>query len=140
MNDEISINYEQENQPKKKGLKGCLISIITMIVVAIIVMICIVIFGANKATYQDVNIYDNEQTLTSYTFKFKPKRTIRDLQFEIAFYDSNKNYKSSIKKNVGDVQKGRTYTVTINITELSIEQAFSDYIEIKISDGKTSLF
>lgn len=143
---EIQPNYEAEkeieirhNKIPQRKTHGCLISIIILAIIAIVLW-GVFIFAKKDATNSDIIINDSQQNLTSYMFIFTPNKDIENLQFEIAFYDNNKNYKSSIKKNIGNVEKGQKYTVKISINDLSINQAFSDYISINVAGGKVPLF
>lgn len=134
---EVEQNNKNNNTQKSKSY-GCMVTIMTMIIVTVVIVLGLYFFGKKDATNSDVIINEGEQTLFSYSFTFIPKNDITDLQFEISFYD-NRTYKSSIKKNIGDVKKGEQYAVTINLTELSFSQAFSSKISIKVSGGKVKL-
>ena len=128
-----------ENNINTKGKSyGCMVTIITMIIVVVAVILGIYFFGNKEATNDDVTINQGETNLLSYSFTFIPKSNINDLKFEISFYDEKQN-KSNITKNVGDVKKGQQYTVTINLTELSLSQILSSEISIKVAGGKVAM-
>ncbi|MDE6294115.1 MAG: cytochrome c biogenesis protein ResB [Clostridiales bacterium] len=130
------MKMEEKDISEPKGKKyGCLI-----ILILIVIPLIIILFTVKKdATNDDVTINQGETGLLSYSFTFIPKNDIDDLQFEISFYDSNGKYISDITKTVGDVKKGQQYTVTVNLTELSFSQAFSNKISVKVSGGKVAL-
>lgn len=134
----MKVEEKDISEPKGKSY-GCMVTILTMITVLVVVVLCVYFFGTKDATNDDVTINQGETGLLSYSFTFIPKKDIDDLQFKISFYDSNGKYISDITKTVGDVKKGQQYTVTVNLTELSFSQAFSNKISVKVSGGKVAL-
>ncbi|MDE7108099.1 MAG: hypothetical protein K2O39_07240, partial [Clostridiales bacterium] len=103
------------------------------------VVLCLYFFGRKDATNDDVTINEGQDNLLSYTFTFIPNNDIDNLEFEITFYDNNRKQLSDITKKVGNVKKGKQYSVTINLTELSLKQIFSDYVSVRVSGGTTHI-
>ena len=134
------MNDESNQAINTKGRSyGCMVTIVTMLIIIVAVVLCLYFFGRKDATNDDVTINEGQDNLLSYTFTFIPNNDIDNLEFEVSFYDSNRKHLSDITKKVGNVKKGKQYSVTINLTELSLKQVFSDYVSINVSGGTTHI-
>lgn len=141
MQDNFSQQEEIDNKqiPKHSTSQGCFIAIATIIIVVVLTVLCLHFLIKRNATNADVIINKGETNLFSYSYTFIPQKDIDELQFEISFYDNNRKLISNITKSIGDVEKGKQYSVTINLTELSLSQVFSDYVSVRVSKGKIAI-
>lgn len=109
----------------------------------------IFIAGCNKestllsrdATNSDI-VFDlsNEFSL-NIEYKITPRIDINNLEITFKYYDKNNNLLTTKIKNVGNVEEGIEYSITVSLTEFSFLDVFKLHsVSARVTGGTVSYF
>ena len=144
-------------EKQKKFPMGCLITVVLLIGGLLLMIFLFVVpalkergttgtsvntDGAGKlfsrsANDDDIEFYNNKESLFSYDFQITPKTDIKDLQITFIFLDRNKNTVMTRNYILGNVTKGVTYSVTYGLQDIL---PTSVWVEPHVTGGTVSYF
>ena len=130
----------KEKEENPGCLKGCLVFTGVFTGCAVIVLSLFMLFFTLHIDSEDVELNYNPNILAvGVDCNVTAKLNIRDLELEFTFYDRQDKETYTLKKYVGDINKGETKKVTISIFEIQSEN-IPVTCKIKISNGRKALF
>ena len=96
---------------------------------------------SRSANNSDISIDLSTEFSFNMNYELIPRTDIKNLQLTFTFMDSNKNTITTKTKNIGNVNEGTKYTVSISLTEFSLTEIFSiQYAKCNVTGGTVSYF
>ncbi|MCH5162730.1 MAG: hypothetical protein J1G38_04500 [Clostridiales bacterium] len=116
------------------------IALLTPLLLLCIVGIVFIGIG-REATDDDINIDLEQKISLNMNFDITAYEDISDLEIKFEFTNKNGVVISTKYKKVGDVQKGKTYQVSIKLTEFSLSDIANAYeVSAEVTGGRVSYF
>ena len=143
------------SKEKKSCCSGCLVKVLgAMLVIAFIGIVGFNIIQRTLipnnnakpklwervATIHDIELEESYSFPVSISLKVVPKEDIKDLTIQINYLDPKQNVIKTDYHNFGNVEKAKTYSTKINITDFGITEIFTiEKCEFSVYSGTVSL-
>lgn len=137
-------NRKNMTKEQKKENPGCIKSFfvfagVFMACGVVIISLLILFFKVNISN-NDIEInYDPNISAIGIDCNVTAKINVEDVELEFTFYDYKQEKIYTLKKYVGDIEKGKTKTITVSMFEIKSEAVPITY-SVKISNGKSGFF
>ena len=135
-------NTQQENikQENPNWIHGCLIYCAVFFGSAIILGIILFFIFGIPLQKEDLEInYNPNLTAIGIDCNVTAKTNVKDIELEFTFYNLNGDEIFTLKKYVGNIDKGETKKTTVSLFEIQ-SSSIPITCSVEISDGKRSLF
>lgn len=94
-----------------------------------------------EASVKDIEVDDSYSFPISVSLEITPYYDIEDLQLTIYYHNSNGGVIKTQIKQIGDVQKGKTYSFKISLTDFDLSEVLEmDSCTYIVSRGTISYF
>lgn len=109
----------------------------------------IFIAGCNKestllsrdAKNSDIDFNLSNEFSLNIEYKITPRVDINNLEITFKYYDKNNNLLTTKIKNVGNVEEGIEYSITVSLTEFSFLDIFKLHsVSARVTGGTVSYF
>ena len=109
----------------------------------------IFIAGCNKestllsrdAKNSDIDFNLSNEFSLNIEYKITPRVDINNLEITFKYYDKNNNLLTTKIKNVGNVEEGIEYSITVSLTEFSFLDVFKLHsVSARVTGGTVSYF
>lgn len=94
-----------------------------------------------SATNNDITFDLSQEFSFNINYEITPKVDVSGLQITFQYLDSNGNILTTKIKDVGNVKKSTTYTISVSLTEFSLSQIFKiESVSARVTGGSVSYF
>lgn len=114
----------------------------TLLLLLVSSIFCSIFFSSceRNAIFNDFNIVRRSISETEVYFELVPKKDIEDVTFFIYLYDYEMKNFAKLRRPMGDMNKGETYTVTYTLESYLYPDKKILNAKLEISTGKIVYF